>query len=194
MNKFESYLRSMRVRLFRLLNKNNFRSFGNGVYIFPGTEISGENFMEISDNVVVLDDTVLAVHQTKNIEGDQLLRIGEGSNIGRRNHIFALRRIEIGVSVITASNVFMSDCTHNFSDPFNPIINQPINFLRAINIGDGAWIGHNACIIGCNIGRNSVIGANSVVLQDVPDYSVAVGIPAKVVKKYDIELGEWISV
>lgn len=194
MNKFQAYLRSMQVRLFRLLNKHNFCSFGKSVYIFPGVEISGENFMEIADNVVVLDDTVLAVHQSKNSGGDQLLRIGEGSNIGRRNHIFALRRIEIGAGVITASNVYISDCTHKFSDPFNPIINQSIDFLHSINIGDGAWIGQNACIIGCNVGRNSVVGANSVVLQDIPDYSVAVGIPAKVVKRYDIELGEWIPV
>lgn len=61
-------------------------------------------------------------------------------------------------------------------------MDQPIIALRRVTIGEGAWIGQNACIIGCCIGRNAVIGANAVVLHDIPDNSVAVGAPAKVIK------------
>ena len=60
-----------------------------------------------------------------------------------------------------------------------------------VRIGSGSWIGENACILGVIIGKQCVIGANSVVTKDIPDYSVAVGIPAKVIKKYNFETQQW---
>ena len=62
-------------------------------------------------------------------------------------------------------------------------------------IGEGSWIGTNAVIIGnVRIGKHSVIGANAVVTKDIPDYSVAVGIPARVVRQFDFLTGEWKKV
>ena len=64
-----------------------------------------------------------------------------------------------------------------------------------VTIGDGTWIGINACVMGnVRIGKNCVIGANSVVTGDVPDYAVAVGSPARIVKLLDVESGKWIQV
>jgi acetyltransferase-like isoleucine patch superfamily enzyme len=176
-------LRSLAVRLFRLTCAYRFRSFGRDVYIFPGADISGEECIEIGDRVVILDDVVLAVYPTEHGTQDRVLRIGVGSNIGRRNHIFAFSKIEIGSRVLTANNVYISDCAHGFADRSIPIMDQAVRGLRPVHIGDGAWIGQNACIIGCSIGRNSVVGANSVVLEDIPDHSVAVGSPARVVRR-----------
>jgi acetyltransferase-like isoleucine patch superfamily enzyme len=58
-------------------------------------------------------------------------------------------------------------------------------------IGEGSWIGHNACVIGVRVGKHCVIGASAVVLRDLPDYSVAVGAPARVVRRYDVEAKAW---
>jgi acetyltransferase-like isoleucine patch superfamily enzyme len=185
--------RSLFIRAFRLMNKRRFKSFGRDVYVFPGIDISGERSMEIGDGVIILDSTVLAVHQQAHADGEQLLRIGAGSNIGRRNHIYAFAQIDIGRKVLTASNVYISDCGHAFSDISRAIIDQPIDALPPVRIGDGAWIGQNACVIGCSIGRNSVIGANSVVLHDIPENCVAVGSPARVVRQFDPKAGEWLS-
>ena len=74
-----------------------------------------------------------------------------------------------------------------------PVKYQPIKQLNEVYIGDGCWIGENVCIIGASIGKNSVIGANAVVMKDIPDYCVAVGAPARVIKKYDFDLQEWIK-
>lgn len=64
-----------------------------------------------------------------------------------------------------------------------------------VEIGSGCWIGKNAVIVGnVRIGRNSVVGANSVVNRDVPDYCVVAGAPAVVVKRYDAILGSWVKV
>jgi acetyltransferase-like isoleucine patch superfamily enzyme len=73
-------------------------------------------------------------------------------------------------------------------------MNQGISFKNNVYIGDGAWIGENVSIIGAKIGKNSIVGSNSVVLNDVEDFSIAVGSPAKVIKKYCSKKQEWIKV
>ena len=63
----------------------------------------------------------------------------------------------------------------------------------SVEIGEGSWIGTKAVIVGdVKIGRHCVIGAGSVVTKDVPDYSIVVGSPAKVIKHYDFTKGEWV--
>lgn len=190
--KINQILRSLSVRLFRLFNASNFRAFGQNVYIMPGVSIDGPQSISIGDEVIVQDGTVLSVHPGKPIGGPRGLRIGSGSNIGRRNHIYALNQITIGDKVLTAPNVYISDCTHEFSNPNLPIIDQPVRALSPVTIGDGTWIGQGACIIGCKIGRNCVIGANSVVLKDVADYSVVAGTPARLIRQYDPATQQWI--
>ncbi|HEY0895880.1 MAG TPA: DapH/DapD/GlmU-related protein, partial [Sphingobacteriaceae bacterium] len=64
--------------------------------------------------------------------------------------------------------------------------------VRPVVISDNVWVGANAVITpGVTIGKHVVIGAGSVVTHDIPDYSVAVGIPARVVKKYNFDLKSW---
>ena len=99
----------------------------------------------------------------------------------------------IGDDVLTANNVYISDNIHCYENITTPVIKQPVKYKRSVEIGSGAWIGENACIIGANVGRNSVIGANAVVTSDIPDYAVAVGIPAKVIKQYDSVQEKWLN-
>jgi len=83
---------------------------------------------------------------------------------------------------------------HEYKDITIPIKEQPIINAGKVIIGEHSWIGENVCIIGAKIGKHCVIGANSVVTKDIPDYSVAVGVPAKVIKKYSFEKNEWEKV
>ena len=85
--------------------------------------------------------------------------------------------------MLTANNVYISDNSHDYENTEVPIISQPVKFKKRVQIGSGSWIGENVSIIGANVGKNSVIVANSVVTSDIPDYSVAVGAPAKVIKR-----------
>ena len=96
--------------------------------------------------------------------------------------------------MLTANNVYISDNIHGYEDITRPVIRQPVKYKRSVEIGSGAWIGENACIIGANVGKNSVIGANAIVTSDIPDYAIAVGIPAKVIKKYDLILKRWVKI
>lgn len=120
--------------------------------------------------------------------------IGEGCAIGDFNHIAAVRRVVLGKNVLTANRVYISDNCHGYDDIHVPIMHQPVKFKAEVLIGDGSWIGENVCVIGAKIGKNCVIGANSVVIDDIPDHSVAAGAPARVIKKYDISTNRWISV
>ena len=119
------------------------------------------------------------------------LRIGDGSDIGNFNHITCVNHVEIGVKVLTADGVHISDNGHGFNDPDIPIMDQPVVSRGPVFIGDGTWLGENVSVLSCRIGRNCVIGANAVVTRDVPDYCVAAGVPAKIIKRFDATSGSW---
>mgnify|MGYP005851175567 FL=1 len=89
-------------------------------------------------------------------------------------------KITIGNNVFVGPNVHIYAATH----PLHPIERRKVEFAKAITIGDDCWIGGNTVICpGVTIGNGCTIGAGSVVTKDIPDYSLAVGNPAKVIRK-----------
>ena len=92
-----------------------------------------------------------------------------------------------------ADRCYIADSTHDYMKINESIQkNKLITFEKGIYIDDEAWIGTHCVIIGnIRIGRHSIIGANSVVLNSIPDYCVAVGSPAKIIKRYDRESMVW---
>ena len=126
--------------------------------------------------------------------GKAMLRIGSGCILGYNNHITAVREVILGDHVLTANNVYISDNVHGFEDISRPIMQQPVKFKGRVSIGSGSWLGENVCVIGASVGRNCVIGANAVVTRDIPDYSVAVGIPATVIRRFDVTQQKWVAV
>jgi acetyltransferase-like isoleucine patch superfamily enzyme len=112
--------------------------------------------------------------------------------IGMDATISAAKRIEIGENVFTARNVYISDHGHEFHDVTKPTAQQGIGHVAEVSIGADTWIGQNAVILpGVKIGRHCVIGANSVVNDDIPDYCVAAGAPARVVRTYNFQSDTW---
>lgn len=96
-----------------------------------------------------------------------------------------------------APYVSVYDHNHEWTDPDRPVHSQGVRLQSGdrVEIGYGSWIGTKVTIIGnVRIGRHCIIGANAVVTHDIPDYSVAVGIPARVVKRYDFNLKQWVKV
>ena len=89
--------------------------------------------------------------------------------------------------------MYITDQNHGYEDVSRPI-SQQSQPERAVVIGDGSWLGYGTVVLpGVTIGKHVVIGANSVVTHNIPDYSVAVGSPARVVRRYDAEVG-WVTV
>lgn len=163
--------------------KLQFGKIGNRTRIKSPLRIDGKKNIFIGNHVNIQKMTWLA---SVNVESrtKSKLDIGDGTIIGHFNHIYCTESIEIGKKVLTADKVYISDNTHIFDNVMIPILEQSIRQISPVKIGDGSWIGENACIIGASVGKNSVIGANSVVTRDIPDYSVAVGAPAYIIKRY----------
>lgn len=131
---------------------------------------------------------------------DKVLFFGENIEINDYVHIAAGEKIVIGNNVLIASKVFISDINHgNYAgiDQDSPMSTPNSRSLStdSIEIKDNVWIGEGVCIMsGVTIGFGCIIGASSVVTKSIPDYCIAVGTPAKVIKKYDLERKEWLPV
>ena len=112
------------------------------------------------------------------------MRIGKSSEIGERCRISIANSLEIGEKVLLSPNVYITDCDHEYRNVDVPVIDQGVvQRGQKVSIGEGSYIGINTVIVGnVKIGKHCVIGANSVVTKDVPDYCVAVGSPARVIK------------
>ncbi|GAA3982714.1 acyltransferase [Pedobacter ginsengiterrae] len=189
------YLRvknSLFIRFFRFFYKTKFKKFGvNSSILFP-LNINGLKNISIGNSVCIDNKVWLAAVAHTGSEQCELI-IGDGTCIGNFNHIYATRSIILGRNVLTADKVYISDNLHGYEDITMPILKQPIKQIGAVEIGDGTWLGENVCVIGAKIGKNCVIGANSVVTKDIPDYCVAVGAPAKIIKEYCFDRKEWIK-
>ncbi len=120
------------------------------------------------------------------------LEIGEHTYIGYRAHIVACSHMKIGSNVVVADGVYISDNLHGFLDVTKPIMPQPLTNPGPVTIEDEVWLGEGVCVLpNVTIGKHSVIGANSVVTKDIPPYSVAVGSPAKAIKRYNFDTQQW---
>jgi len=122
--------------------------------------------------------------------GDVL--IGDNSLVGMSNVIIG--PVTIGNNVIMAQNIVVSALNHEYRDITMPIQAQKI-LTNPIVIEDDCWIAANSVITsGVIVGKHSVVAANAVVTKDVPPFSVVAGNPAKIIKKYDFELKDWVRV
>ncbi|HVX52826.1 MAG TPA: acyltransferase [Chitinophagaceae bacterium] len=118
--------------------------------------------------------------------------IGNNTLVGIGNVLIGPLRI--GNNVIMAQNIVVSGLNHIYEDIKIPIVQQNVT-TAAISIGDDCWVGANAVITaGVSIGKHCVIAAGAVVTKNIPDYSVAVGNPARVIKKFDFTANEWVKV
>ncbi|HIY35321.1 MAG TPA: acyltransferase [Candidatus Paraprevotella stercorigallinarum] len=185
-----SYLKSLIGMLYSIIYG---LKIGRNVYITPSLKVRCvRGNISIGNNVSLSASTILlGVTPTAKIEMCNNIRIAHHFQISCANIV------KICSDVNVAPFVFITDHNHKFEDPYVPIKDQGIIMKSdsSVVIGEGSWIGTKAVIVGnVKIGRHCVVGANSVVTKDIPDYSIAVGSPAKVVKHYDFDRKEWVKI
>jgi acetyltransferase-like isoleucine patch superfamily enzyme len=153
----------------------------------------------IGDNVVIDDNCVLDAKGPSNrgiVIGNGVflgrntilsckngdIVIEDGANIGFNCEVFSAGSVRLGKNILVAAYSYFVGGTHTFARTDIPIIEQPRD-AKGIDIGENAWIGAHVVVLdGCRVGRDAIIGAGAVVNSDIPDYAIAVGMPARVVK------------
>lgn len=178
--------------LFLLFYKSSFSAFGlRSTLLFP-FKVNGAKYISVGKKVHIHEQAWLLSQKIDKY--DPKIEIGDDTYVGRNAHIVSVRNVKIGRSVLIADKVYISDNLHEYENIQVPIKSQAVVFKKSVCIGDHSWLGENVCVIGASVGKHSVVGANSVVTSDIPDYSIAVGTPAKVVKQYNHQTNQWESV
>lgn len=183
----------------RILYRFVFQQLGSSVHLQPGVEFLGADQIELGNQVtinrgarlnasgshskILLSDRVqidIGV-DIRVSRGDCLIEIGPRTSIGPYTCIAGPGNIKIGQDCLIAAHVGIFANNHEFADRDHKIREQGVN-RKGITIGDDCWLGSGVKVLdGVNIGEGSVIGAGAVVTKDIPPYSVAVGVPARIV-------------
>jgi acetyltransferase-like isoleucine patch superfamily enzyme len=173
-------------------------TFGQGVVLRHPAKI------RVGDDTVI-DDLVLLDAKGSGNEGITLGRgvflgrgtilsckdgdivLGDHVNLGFHSEIFSGSRVVVGDHGLFAAYTYLVGGGHEFEDAVRPVVDQP-RVSRGITLGRNVWLGTGAKVMdGVTIGSDVVVGANAVVLEDLPEGAVAVGVPARVVRRRETE-------
>ena len=158
--------------------------FLNTDYIYIGNHTSIDSQCEI----VVIKEHINEI----DFQEAPVIKIGKRVGVGKGTLIYGAKSVNIEDYVMISPYCLISDYDHQYTNTDKPIVNQPLTKIQPVLIKEGSWIGsHTVILSGVTIGKNCVIGAGSVITKNIPDFSVAVGTPARVIKKYDPTTKTW---
>ena len=180
--------------------KTKLKRLGENVKIGKNVKIVNPQFVSIGDGVTIDDDVTIIARGECGITIDDgviicervyldtqtaewgYINIGKGTYIGTGTTLFGHVGLDIGINVLMAQGINLTPYSHKFDDPTKPIKVQGGN-MEKVTIGDDVYIGMGSKIMySGSIGDGAIIGCGSVVNRPIPPYSVAVGVPAKVIK------------
>lgn len=172
------------------------------LFIFPNARIirfpidlRGRKFIQVSKGFTTgIGCRIEAYPKTDK----KVLFFGENFQMNDYVHITAMESVKIGDNVLLASKIYISDCSHgsysgdeNDSHPDSIPHDRPLS-SKPVVIEDNVWLGEFVSVLpGVTIGKGSIVGANSVVSKNLPPYVIAVGTPAKPIKKFNFETNKW---
>lgn len=153
-------------------------TLGNGVIVDDGAALDVRG----DDASITLEDRVVIGRLSTLAAKGGHIKLGSGCNIGSYCRIATQSRVEIGESVLVGAYCYIGPGNHTGGGEGSPMIEQPMDIRGGVTIGAHAWLGARVTILdGVKIGSHAVIGAHSFVKDDVPDYAVVVGAPARIV-------------
>lgn len=170
--------------------RRRFGSFGyNSVIAYKALTLQGLKYIHIGSNAQISKGVQLTVWKgyKESAIGVPEIIVGDNCIIREFCHITAINSIRIGNNLLTGTNVLITDNSHGSNlrkeMDIHPTLRAP-HSKGPVVIGDNVWLGNNVCVMpGVTIGDGVIIGANSIVTHDVPSYSIAAGIPVKVIKQ-----------
>jgi len=173
-----------------------FGSFGaNSIICFPANTILNEQYIRIGEATMIGPQVTLSAGMMPGQQclTDSVVRIGNRCLIGKGSGIVGHLSIDIGDDVWTGHHVYITDQNHGYEDIARPIAQQVMPELPVV-IGEGSWLGFGTVVLpGARIGRHVTVGANSVVTGELPDFCMAAGAPAAVIRRY-VDGQGWVRV
>lgn len=165
----------------------NFKSIGEDCYFHPNSVILNSQYISVGHNFrASWNLRIEAIDQYKGQKFSPQLKIGNNVSFNTDVHIGCIQHVQIGDNCLLASRIFISDHEHgdtSFDSLLLAPAKRPLKSKGPVIIGDNCWIGEGVAILsGVTIGRNSIIATNSVVTKDIPEFCIAAGIPARVIK------------
>ena len=182
------------IQMFINLIKTKFRFSDARIIRFP-IDIRGKKYIKVSKGFTTGVGCRIEAYPENN---QTTLTFGENFQMNDYVHITAMEKVQIGNNVLFASKIYVSDCSHgsyagdeNDSNP-ESIPHARKMFSKPVVIEDNVWLGEFVSVLpGVTIGKGSIVGANSVVSKSLPSNVIAVGSPAKPIKKYNFETQRW---
>lgn len=180
-NKYQRIIRSLWL-------KPLFKHFGENVLIGKLETLHGARYISIAKNTQFGNHLFLTAWDE--VSGKTFypsIEIGYNCSFGAYNHITSINRIKIGNGVLTGKWVTITDNNHGDGSIEQLALapeQRPMSSKGAVLIGDNVWLGDKVTVLaGVRIGNNVTVAANSVVTKDIPDNTIAGGIPAQIIKK-----------
>ncbi len=177
-----------RVPLRRLF----YGSCGKKSLIYNPLLITNKKNIYMGDNVFFRDGArIEIIKEWQNQKFDSKLVIGSNTSFEQNSHITSAGSIKIGHDCVFSARTMITNINHDYKTLSTNVLKQKL-ICNDVVIGDYCFVGMDVKIFpGVTIGDNVIIGANSIVMHDIPSYCVAVGCPAKVIKKYNFDSKEW---
>jgi len=161
---------------------------------FP-IDIRGKKYIKVSKGFTTGVGCRIEAYPENN---EPTLFFGDNFQMNDYVHITAMEKVQIGNNVLLASKIYISDCSHG-SYAGNEYDSSPESvphdrkmYSKPVIIRDNVWLGEFVSVLpGVTIGKGTIVGANSVVSKNLPDYVIAVGSPAKPIKKFNFQTQNW---
>lgn len=174
------------------IGRIKYKKYGKNTIIFKPIIISGKKNIEFGNNVRIKEGSrIECISKWGTQHFDSSINIGDNTSFEQFLHITSAGKLRIGHDCVFSSRVLITNIDHEYSNIETNVLKQPL-IVNDVEIGDYCFIGMDVKIFpGVKIGKNVIIGSNSIVLNDLPDYTVCVGIPAKPIKKYNQKTKKW---
>jgi len=168
------------------------KDIGKNTYIDKSVHVTGWKNISIGKNTGISQDTWINVNER--LGNKKHIIIGNNCYVGRRNFFSSGLLIKISDYFMSGVECKFMGSDHIFDNPFSPYISTGTTTEKEIIIESNVWLGAGVTIIGnIRIGRGCIIGAGSLVNKSIPPFSIAVGNPCKVIKRFDFSVNKWVK-
>lgn len=189
LNPILSVIRNISFRILSSIYKH--KNVGKGSHIDPSVHVLGWRLVRIGFNSVISEATWLNVNNR--LSDTAQIVIDENCFIGRRNFLSSGSLIRLGAYCLTGPDCKFLGSDHVITDPFKPYVTTGATVGSIIEIGANCWFGAGALVLGSvKIGHGSIIGVNTLVNSDIPPFSLVVGSPGRILKRFQISTSSWV--